>query len=117
MFFCENCGKQVERNQPINKVVTKRRKVSYQNIRRRKRKIEEDIKETYGWEIAKEIDVCPVCYIAITGKRPKRRDKVPPRHSKRTKYKHELRQPARFVKSEIKKPEVEIVTSLPLEKG
>lgn len=72
MFRCENehCNIVVPPRQPVNKIVTERRERTYEKkIIRGKDKGK--VKEVYGWEIVKEIDVCPKCYRVLTGKTPK----------------------------------------------
>jgi hypothetical protein len=73
MFRCENagCEKNVSRRQPVNKVVTERREKQYEHKPKsgpNKGKIE--LRD--GWEIAKEISVCPECFVSLTGKEPLR---------------------------------------------
>ena len=119
MFHCENCGKLVQRNQPINKIVTERRKVRYQNMVPRKRGRDKILKETSGFETVKEINTCPKCFLSLTGKTP--RKGYQKTNSRHTKYKHELRQPAKFNKTKdknisvSKQQEVEVVTHLKVE--
>lgn len=48
MYKCEKCNKQVQANVPERKVVTEKRDVKYSN-------------GSEGWEIVKEIRVCPDC--------------------------------------------------------
>ena len=53
-------------NQPRNSIIVERRPKTYQRtIQKGKRK--GFVEEIEGWEIAKEIQVCAVCYERITG--------------------------------------------------
>ena len=72
MFRCQNksCGKQVPPRQPMNRIVTERRDTTYQKKIIKRRKIV-DIVDIHGWEIVREICVCPQCFIDLTGKQPK----------------------------------------------
>jgi hypothetical protein len=68
MFKCQNCGVNTQPNQPVNKVIINKRDKEYLNIienklRRQTREINSD-----GWEIAKEIKVCPKCFTELTGR-------------------------------------------------
>lgn len=76
MFKCQNefCGKQVPPRQPVNRIVTERRNVTYEKevvTRQRGRRKQVDIEDIPGWEIVKEISVCPQCFTKLTGKQPK----------------------------------------------
>lgn len=74
MFKCQNefCGKQVEPRQPVNRIVTERRNITYEKqIVSRGRRKQADIIDIPGWEIVKEICVCPQCFTKLTGKQPK----------------------------------------------
>lgn len=69
MFNCERCKKTTKEGQPTNKVVVEKREAVYtETIKRGKRKGEKLYFK--GEEIVKEIDVCPDCYIAMTGLKP-----------------------------------------------
>lgn len=72
MFRCENehCNITVPPRQPVNRIVIERRERTYEKtIMRGKDKGK--VKEINGWEIVKEINVCPKCYRILTGKAPK----------------------------------------------
>jgi len=56
MFICENCGQITTKGTPSYKVTTKKRKKTYINTGKRGK-----TKQTEGWEIVKEITVCPEC--------------------------------------------------------
>lgn len=97
MFKCENCGDQVGINQPMNKAVVERRSRDYENIIRPpqwnpKAPYEgprsgpggyNKIKTIYssGWEIVKEIETCPKCFLSLTGKEPHVREPTAPRRA------------------------------------
>lgn len=72
MFRCQNehCNIVVPPRQPINKIVTERRERTYEKTIK-KGKDKGKIKIINGWEIVKEINVCPKCYRILTGKTPK----------------------------------------------
>jgi hypothetical protein len=70
MFKCQHCNKLVERRQPVNKVIVSKRFVEYVNVASHGRNRDSE-QVTKGFEIEKEIDTCPVCYIALTGKEPR----------------------------------------------
>jgi len=69
MFKCENTGCKVivKPRQPENRIVVEIRETSYLVPRTKKKKEQ----TTYGWEIVKEIKVCPDCYREITGEEPR----------------------------------------------
>lgn len=73
MFRCENkgCHKNVERHQPVNRIIVETRERTYVNWRKKGRRDEMKI-ETHGEEIVEEISVCPECYFNITGLQPAR---------------------------------------------
>ena len=81
MFKCQQCGKSTKSNQPENKVIMETRDKNYENTVRKSRYNKQ--KFSNGWEIVKEIRVCPKCYKQITGQEPLPRKKV----QKRKKYK------------------------------
>lgn len=130
MFKCENSSCKLKNNlvpprQPINTIVVEKRPHIYENkIRRGKHKGK--MKRTEGWEIAKEIQVCPECYEKLTGEagikarpdpkppkisssRPRFKDRPPkkkwqnPRKKKGMKAKNSTPPP------EKKKPVVEVI--------
>ena len=73
MYKCEanNCKKNggtplTPLNQPRNSIIVEKRPKIYQRtVRKGKRR--GFVEEIEGWEIAKEIQVCAVCYERITG--------------------------------------------------
>lgn len=75
MFKCENkfCGKTVPPRQPVNRIVTEQREVTYDKKIIKRGKVV-SIKEVKGQEIVKEISVCPKCFSVLTGKKPKLSD-------------------------------------------
>ena len=56
-------------NQSLNKIITKKRPKVYERIIKRGRQ-REFIDKVQGWEIVKEISVCPICFERLTGLRP-----------------------------------------------
>ena len=86
MFRCENkgCNTITLSQQPENKIVLEKRPMTYENtIKRGKNK--GTVQTTTGWEIIKEIRVCPDCYKEITGEEPR---KFKPIEKKPVKTKH-----------------------------
>ena len=74
MFRCQNehCGALVPPRQPVNRIVTERRQQTYQKpIRKRKRGKIIRWDDVEGWEIVKEIQVCPKCFRKLTGREPR----------------------------------------------
>lgn len=65
MFKCGKCGDQVEARQPQNHIVTQKRHRNYENFI--KRNYERKVIYSQGWEIVKELAVCPPCYTKHTG--------------------------------------------------
>jgi len=73
MYKCEanNCKKNggtplTPSNQPRNSIIVEKRQKTYQRtVRKGKRR--GFVEEIEGWEIAKEIQVCALCYERITG--------------------------------------------------
>ena len=55
--------------QPANLIITERRPKTYKRTIRRGRQ-KGFVEEIQGWEIAKEIKVCAICYEKITGLKP-----------------------------------------------
>lgn len=72
MFRCENehCGIVVHPRQPVNRIVLERRERTYEVVRKRG-KNKGKVETVHGWEIVKELKVCPKCYRTLTGKAPK----------------------------------------------
>ena len=76
MFKCQNtkCKKIggtpiTTPKQPANRIITEKRPKTYtRTIRKGKQR--GFVEEIEGWEIVKEIIVCPVCYEKITGLKP-----------------------------------------------
>jgi len=64
-FKCQKCNVQQPSGQPMNKVVTESRpkKYTYQYGTEYK----EATETSEGWEIKKEMAVCPTCYKEMTG--------------------------------------------------
>lgn len=97
MFKCTNCGDQVAVNQPMNKVIVERRSRNYENLPKppkykdknrqgpreqgRNRSYRQNPTYTSGWEIVKEIGVCPKCFLSFTGKQPKIKEPTPPKRA------------------------------------
>ena len=74
MFRCEldGCNRVTEPGQPVNKIVTEWRQMTYEHkVKRGKHRGE--IYTTTGREIAQEIKVCPECYVLKTGEKPVQR--------------------------------------------
>jgi len=87
MFVCENerCGKQVEPRQPVNYIISERRKKTYDKpVKKGNRIIGVDLVE--GWEIVKQLKVCPRCFKILTGKQPKMQIKPSPFQRKPAKF-------------------------------
>lgn len=59
MYKCQKCNWQVRANNSANRVVTKLRKVRYEN--KIKGKYKEEIKESFGTEIVEELNLCNRC--------------------------------------------------------
>jgi hypothetical protein len=120
MFYCENCNDLVERGQPVNKIIKSYREKIYDNVIRTRKQEKRyglnkgDIWQTEGREIEKEIDVCPKCCIGLTGRKPKLRQSTePPReHPKRKKFRRNYKRVEQ--KQSRRRPEVSIVTKLPI---
>jgi len=53
-------------NQSLNRIITQKRPKTYERTIRRGRQ-REFIDKIQGWEIVKEISVCPTCYERLTG--------------------------------------------------
>jgi len=53
-------------NQPCNTIIVEKRPKTYQRVIRKGKK-RGFVEEIEGWEIAKEIEVCAICYERITG--------------------------------------------------
>jgi hypothetical protein len=70
LFNCGNCNNQSIPGQPVNKIVTDKRLKTYEKKIRRgpDRGLMEPVD---GWEIVREIDACPECFISLTGKEPR----------------------------------------------
>ena len=66
MFKCENCGIISAPCQPLNRIVTQRREKNYEVVVSKGRYSE--TLHRHGWEIVEEMDVCPQCFTALTGK-------------------------------------------------
>lgn len=134
-FRCENQSCQIvtERGQPINRIVTERRDKQYEKLftkGKRKGQVDEII---YGWEIVKEIKVCPRCYRILTGMQPKtilnnnkkfknapqEKPKYKQRRFKDNKYKKNVSSKQNKPEQKVsrKKPVVEVINPLPIVKG
>jgi hypothetical protein len=75
-------------------------------------KIEYETRTGTGYEIVEEADVCPKCYLSLTGRKPKKK-RTPPK--KEDTFKEPtLRQPVKFTKQKKRTPEVEVVVNLPV---
>ncbi len=72
MFRCEVeiCGRLSKPRQPVNKIVTETRTKFYQKVHKKGR-MKGTVETIQGSEIVKELDACPKCYRKITGKDPK----------------------------------------------
>lgn len=70
MFICENCTQQVPLRQPVNYVVTEKRKKAYEKPIKKKRRIVE-YELVLGWEIVKQKKTCPDCFKQLTGEEPR----------------------------------------------
>lgn len=122
MFRCQHCYSFTERGQPANKVVTAYRQVEYENIVKTRRQSKRhnlekgDIWISKGREIEKEIDVCPKCCIALTGRKPKLKQPTRPQHEhpKRKNFKKKYKR--KEYKNNRRRPDVQIVTKLPIRK-
>lgn len=57
-FICENCNQAQKDGTKMNKVITRIRKVLYPVIKDK----EEKIRIPEGFEIVKELSVCPLCF-------------------------------------------------------
>jgi hypothetical protein len=66
MFFCENCENLVPVNQPENHIVTKKREKVYDTVVKYGPN-RGTSQQVTGWEIVKEIKVCPSCFTKMTG--------------------------------------------------
>jgi hypothetical protein len=124
MFLCENCGKTVERGQPINKVVTLIRNVIYNNLVKT-RKIEKRYGveiggywQTKGQEIIKEINTCPKCCVALTGRKPRRKVNSKPaiQHPKHKRKWNKNYKRVEQKDNRRKRPDVKIVSKLKVER-
>jgi hypothetical protein len=75
MFECQNCQTQTKLGQPVNYVVTEQRPQEYQKLVRRNnegyRYREPQYETISGWEIVRQIKVCPPCYQSMTGLQPR----------------------------------------------
>lgn len=132
MFRCENdkCNQIVYPRQPVNYIVIERRDRNYEyKIKKGKKKGQ--IAIANGWEIVKEIKVCPKCYRILTGKTPrmvenkslKSEFKSKPKVIKENRRKKEWKNPKQKKNKqdntevkEVRKPIVEIINPLPLVK-
>lgn len=123
MFRCENseCRILVKKRQPENKVVTERRNKSYE-VRVRRGRYKGEVNTVHGWEIAREIRVCPDCFVKMTGLQPKVVQHVVPvktERQKRRNFKDErpYRKPRNKKNNEAPKPRnkpvVEFVKKVP----
>jgi hypothetical protein len=136
MFRCESekCRQLVLPGQPENHIVTERRETVYETKilkkisakgqdgqggrkTRRKRKYKDTgkIKVTKGWEIAKEIRVCPECYQHLTGQTPKimEQESKKPEFKKRPRFNEEpTKRRYRKEGASRKKPVVEVIKPL-----
>jgi hypothetical protein len=74
MFVCQNCNTHTKHRQPVNYVVTEKRPQQYRKIVRRfqdsYRYQEPQYELVDGWEIVKQVRVCPPCYSSLTGLQP-----------------------------------------------
>jgi len=75
-YICKGCGRQVERGKRPDKVVTKRRDVTYTTVSERSSSRfdrEESLpdRESTGWEIAEEILACSECAERLRKQGPK----------------------------------------------
>lgn len=121
MFQCENdtCRKMTEPGQPVNRVVTERRDKTYQRKLRRGRDKGKVI-FVQGWEIVKEIEVCPPCFASMTGLQPKTiLPKVEPQTERQKRRRFNDDRPFRKTKrkpaenTNRKKPIVEFIKKVP----
>lgn len=73
MFKCENksCNTQVPARQPVNRIITETREKTYENFVYKRGKKSQHVRLDKGYEIVKQIEVCPECYINMTGLKPK----------------------------------------------
>lgn len=77
MFKCQNehCDlpdRLVPARQPVNRIVTERRKRQYEKkIRKKYSKKVIGVELVDGWEIVTEICVCPKCFRKLTGMTPR----------------------------------------------
>jgi hypothetical protein len=120
MFYCEHCGKLVECGQPTNKIITSFRQKTYQNqVVTRKQEKEFNIARgdfftTYGREIEKEINVCPKCCIALTGRKPNLKKEISSQQERPKQKDPDKRYTRQERQDNRRKPEVSIVTKLPI---
>ena len=65
MFNCQMCNASTLAHQPVNRLITETRRKTYEYISRKRDR------QSQGFEIIKELMVCPECYTANTGSKPK----------------------------------------------
>lgn len=76
MYRCQKCNIVVGPNQKIHKVVVETRPRTYavsRPVRRgrgRRRQEEEPMGQASGYEIAKELEVCPSCAASLSAEQP-----------------------------------------------
>lgn len=129
MFECNNCKAQTVSRQPANKIVLEKRLRTYDKEIRRgyDRGLFEQVE---GWEIVKEANVCPECFILLTGKEPRlvtpraptpktqnksdfyRRDRKPWEKGLKTRDNKNQENNDRPQRPQSRKPSVEVVNPL-----
>ena len=119
MFRCQNesCSQMVVARQPVNRIVTESRKRTYEKKIRRGRN-KGNVETVHGWEVVKEINVCPQCYALLTGKAPRVVEVIKPKVSefrnkpRSDKYKKPHKESHNKRSTSSKKPIVETVAPL-----
>ena len=115
MFRCENklCGKLTEAGQPTNRVTVETRQRTYENVIKKGRN-KERVLETAGFEIVKEISVCPDCFTQMTGDKPIVAVKVEkPKFQNKPKFRdNDNKRRSKRQNTSFKKPIVEVVKPL-----
>jgi hypothetical protein len=66
MFQCQKCNKTVPAGHPTNRIVVEKREREYEKEIYYGR-LSGTVEQVKGWEIAKELIVCPECYSESTG--------------------------------------------------
>lgn len=125
MFRCENthCHKITATRQPKNRIVLERRKRTYDKpVKKHKRGKIVGYEKVIGWEIVKEISVCPDCYRKMTGQIPKevipqaKPTPKPERDSHRRRPRNNWKPGPKKEQQPTRKPKVEVINKLELVK-